>query len=236
MNWNLETGVHAGRGYEYDVVDAIEPSQGYQPALKESVRVREQLKPKASAAAHRSITEIIGKKDSGSDYLTRTKVRLKKSLDGVSIHALFESLRFIDDLPDDLLQIRFGERAPSIRSAIRYVKGIESVPVARLLKSGFVEWGFVLTEGDEKIPGRIDLWGLADGKAWIIDYKTGDPERVEDAFEQLSIYSVALRRFGIKEPMQMAVIFPLSEQTHVREAPPEKDVLKKYLIGKKISQ
>ena len=87
-----------------------------------------------------------------------------------------------------------------------------------------------LSGGTGKLPGRrdvvegqVDLWGrVCDEKGrevvWVIDYKSGSEKYLEKAFRQLNFYAQAFRAYGVREPIQLAVIYPFREVVKVREA------------------
>jgi ATP-dependent helicase/nuclease subunit A len=216
MNWNLENGEHQRAGYSYRVVDKIEPTVGYEPRVPEHVPLRKRFSADHAVA--------VPPEPQTTDW-KKARARLEKSVDGILIHEIFESLRYTKDIRPEILEKRFGLRANEIRDAIDFVKSQTEVPMVELLQEGFVEWGYSMVEGGSRFDRRIDLWGRVEGYAWLVDYKTGDPDRVEEAFKQLREYSLALKRYGIEEEIKMAVIYPLAKKIFVRDAPEEAEVL-----------
>ncbi|HEX4925794.1 MAG TPA: 3'-5' exonuclease, partial [Bdellovibrionales bacterium] len=231
MKWDLTTGRHQREHYLYEVRDRIDEVSNYVPLVQKASVPRTPYKSALEVRRTQSVTELLKSQEFGDNSLARSQARLKKSLDGVLIHELFEAMRYTRELPLEVLRTRFGERAEHIQRAIEFVRGLREVPMGELLKSGHAEWGFLLSEKGHNLPGRIDLWGESGGTAWIIDYKTGDPDRTPSAFDQLSIYSLALRRFGVKAPIKLAVIYPLSEYVSVRPAPEEQWVLERFFVA-----
>lgn len=112
--------------------------------------------------------------------------------------------------------LRYNRPWPIEDAASRFVLGLEQPPVAKLVCEGQTEWGFQIQTFSGVIEGQIDLWGKIDGRLYVVDYKSGSPKRIEDAFTQLEIYAWALRRFGHPEPAELVVLYPLAEKFETR--------------------
>ncbi len=89
-------------------------------------------------------------------------------------------------------------------------------PLKQIIADGHVEWGFQLNVKNKIIEGQIDLWGVADGVAWLIDYKSGTSRSLEKAFAQLDLYALALRAFGVRGEIRCAVIYLLEKKVEIR--------------------
>ncbi len=154
-----------------------------------------------------SVTEILNRKAAMDQREpTRPDVRgFESRAVGQRIHRALENLKFH-------AQTEVGEDP-----AVRFVLGLKSPPMRELIREGEVEWGFQVQTKSGVLEGQIDLWGKANGRLFIIDYKTGSMSRLEQAFTQLEIYGWALRKFGHSEPMELWVIYPLAEKVERRE-------------------
>ena len=82
------------------------------------------------------------------------------------------------------------------------------------------------------IEGQIDLWGRTNsGQLWIVDYKTGTPEFKEKAFEQMSLYALALRGSDLidpKESIKMAAVYPFAREIFVQDELSREATLAKF--------
>jgi len=124
---------------------------------------------------------------------------------GTRLHLALEALKYGQHPSDEELS-----------KAVNYVLQHQAPPLAEILKNGRVEWGFQIQREAKVTQGRIDLWGVVDKRIYIVDYKSGSPERKEDAFEQLQGYAIALRQFGHSYPIELVVVYPLHEIVEVR--------------------
>lgn len=200
-------GVYSHEGYTYEISEAsgAEPDP-YSGTAAGSGEPRPRL---AAAAApdeevRVTVTELVAKnlekKSTSSELVKRWQAQYM----GTNLHRRFEALKHQADAPED--------------EASKFVLGIQDPPMAQLIQEGFTEWGFqVLTESAGVIEGQIDLWGKAGGKIYVVDYKTGSPLYRDAAFEQLSLYAWALRKFGHQEPVELVVIYPLAKKIERRE-------------------
>lgn len=196
------------------------PQEKWQPENKKAA-----LKPMKTM----SVTEILDRQTQEKlPQNIRNKMSIasvQKAIAGVDIHRVFESIKYhaLKDpkfTPESLLPDLNQKEQTALQYLIRDQKGLW----LDLIRDGHVEWGFaVLHDQDETkslIQGQIDLWGIdSQGQAWIVDYKTGSPEALEKALEQLKIYTWALAKMKKLQPTQsvkLAVIYPLAGLTEVR--------------------
>jgi ATP-dependent helicase/nuclease subunit A len=231
---DLARGEHKTKNYTYYVSDtAVEPAA---PAHVEKERSEPRKKWKTPgeipAAGSVSVTEILERRlnaVTGANDRDITR-RLKVAATGTSVHKLMEILKYPSQERMQLLIERwFPEQGPKVLKAIEFVRRSDTPGLMSIIEGGEVEWGFaVIDDGTlfEKglvIEGTIDLWGRdAEGRAWIVDYKTGSPLNAEKAFEQMAIYTYALRKSGLvraEEGLRLAAVFPFAEKILTREAP-----------------
>ncbi|MNL71837.1 PD-(D/E)XK nuclease superfamily protein [compost metagenome] len=69
------------------------------------------------------------------------------------------------------------------------------------------------------LQGQIDLWGIVDKTAWVVDYKTGSQRFSEVAFAQLEVYAQALKQMGYLKnaaDIKLAVVYPMDEVVKVQ--------------------
>jgi ATP-dependent helicase/nuclease subunit A len=243
---NLEEGVHQESGYKYIVVKSISDIMTFVPLEKQTSVTRSKLETAVAGEGLRvSVTHLLKPFGAKTDQQTKStspqasepKWKMQKLLEsaerGVAIHRLLETLKYEQEVLDKRLLDQhvfhiLGEKSPStLRSMTEILKFVleqREVPVSDLIKNGFVEWGFLLKHSGALIEGQIDLWGEHSGVFWVVDYKSGSSEGVEKAFEQLGIYSYALRQSHQelrenKKPLNMAVIFPGEKKVFVKPAP-----------------
>jgi len=134
---------------------------------------------------------------------------LERAQYGRWAHQVFESLKYGKNLTSDA----------RVQKAIQYVLKIKDVPFQKILDAGFAEWGFVYQIDNKSTSGQIDLWGVADQKLWIIDYKTGTTKHKEQAFLQLEQYSQALKDYlGAKTPKEILLValYPFEEKYFIK--------------------
>jgi ATP-dependent helicase/nuclease subunit A len=231
---DLSRGAHQTKSYTYQVSDEpIEPSARVESAKQE---IKPRTKWKASgeipAAGSLSVTEILERRLNAVAGANDRDIkrRLKVAATGTAVHKLMEILKYPSQERMQLLIDRwFPNQGPKVLKAIDFVRKSEAPALMAVIDNGEVEWGFaVLDDGRlfEKglvIEGTVDLWGRDDdGVVWIVDYKTGSPLNVEKAFEQMAIYTYALRKSGLVrdgEEIKLAAVFPFAEDIVVRTAP-----------------
>ena len=143
---------------------------------------------------------------------------------GTAVHRLMELLKYPSrDRLDRLIQRWFPDQEGEVLEAVSFVRAYEEPPLMDIITNGEVEWRFTVVESGLLIEGQVDLWGRThQGEAWIIDYKTGNPELKEKAFDQMAIYSLALRRSGYLEPgepLNLAAVYPFARRVFVKPAP-----------------
>lgn len=124
---------------------------------------------------------------------------------GQRIHRKLEALKYR------------GESGPAGDPAVDYVLNLQDPPMAELIREGFVEWGFQIKTASGILEGQIDAWGKVNGEIFVVDYKSGSPANSEQAFQQLTTYAWALRKFGHQEKITMVVIYPLQKIVQKRE-------------------
>ncbi|MCB0365135.1 MAG: UvrD-helicase domain-containing protein [Bdellovibrionaceae bacterium] len=156
--------------------------------------------------------------------------RVQASNEGILIHRLMETLHFDWDFDcSAAAEEWFGPQASKARTAIDYVRSCQEPPMRDLIQGGEVEWGFQVPTAKGILEGQIDLWGRdSEGQVWLIDYKSGSEKYLDKALHQLSLYSVALRKLGIKEEIRLAVVYPLTGKSHFRQAPSEAQLVKLF--------
>lgn len=206
--------------YSYSVVREIEEAQATQ--LK-SVGRRGLYKPlalkKGVGVQTLSVSRVLeGRAWQKSKADTQDLYgRVGKTARGVLVHKVFEALHYLGPSRlREVLDSLFEKEQTQVSRAVEYVLGHEEVPLKKLIDDGYVEWGFLLREEGFTLEGQIDLWGHAEGKLWVVDYKTGRIENAEKAFEQLSLYALALHLRGEQGPIELAVVFPFENKTLTR--------------------
>jgi ATP-dependent helicase/nuclease subunit A len=143
--------------------------------------------------------------------------RLSATARGILMHKLLEAMKY-QGLEGSLEAAErfFTEDTDEIRSAMNWIHDLKTPHLQKILESGYVEWGFQYVEDGKVVDGQVDLWGKADGKVWIVDYKTGSSKYSEKAFLQMHYYAKALRLSGVKEEINLAVVFPFEKSVATR--------------------
>lgn len=154
---------------------------------------------------------------------------IQRAVFGTQVHRLLELLHVNPKAPwRDLASGWFGERSPEVIQGVEWVQTLKEPDMRELLKVGQSEWGFQAKTAAGILEGQIDLWGILGGKIWVVDYKSGDPRYAEKAFAQLDIYAYALRRFGHRLPIELAVIYPFDRQVKQRPATPAQKLIDRF--------
>ena len=239
---DLSRGVHTSESYTYTVHnEPVEPAAHVENVgehVEPRAKWREASEP--SAPTSLSVTEILERHEalaSGSGAVLGAVVgdrdvtrRLKIAATGTAVHKLMETLKYPSQERMGLLIERwFPNQGAKVSKAIAFVQKCEAPPLMAIIENGEVEWGFAMMERDLLIEGAIDLWGRApDGVVWIIDYKTGNPMNRPKAFEQMTLYSLALRKSGLlaaTDKVKMAAVYPFNEEIYIEDEPSE-DVIR----------
>lgn len=226
---DLARGVHHEASYTYLVSDTpVEPSPRASSKSEDvSVRAKwREIADQPAAPTALSVTEILERKAAPAQVATDRDVvqRMKVATIGTAVHKLMELLKYPSQEQIGGLVARwFPKQKAKVLKAIEFVRNAKSPPLLKIIENGEVEWGFAMMHQGVLIEGAVDLWGRApDGTVWIVDYKTGNPLKRALAFEQMSLYSLALRQSGLLAPtdrIQMAAVYPFGEEIFIADEP-----------------
>lgn len=236
---NLERGAHAAPSYTYMVRDEpIEPREVTAVAAEViEPRPKWAAATVQAAATSLSVTEILERQANAVTGANDRDIarRLKVAATGTQVHKLMETLKYPSQERMHLLIERwFPGQADKVRSAISFVRASTAPPLMEIIENGEVEWGFAMMERGLLIEGAIDLWGRADdGVVWIVDYKTGNPLNRPKAFEQMALYSLALRKSGLVaagDKIKLAAVYPFAEEIYVQDEPRAEEIRTQFGI------
>ncbi len=205
-SWFLrKAGEHAGTDYTYLLAENMSDPLPFKGGAAAAPTVRSpRVTGEVDQPARRSVTEMISRdsavKPSGDDLIKRWQAQNL----GTRIHRALEALKYGAVLPGD-------------EEAVRFVMESKDPPLRDWIMAGKTEWGFHVQTAGRVVEGQIDLWAKLDGKLYIVDYKSGSPAFQEQAFQQLSLYAWALRKFGHQEPAEMLVVYPRLKKTVRKE-------------------
>lgn len=199
-------GLYKEKDYCYEVVEEMPDPQAFVASSQATLQVREPYSAKVMEMpdARFSVTDLLEKPEKPmaiADLLRRGQAQAA----GTRIHRALEALKYggaVSDQDDE---------------AVRYVLALEEPPLREFIRTGQTEWGFQIQTQSRVIEGQIDLWAEHHGTLYVVDYKSGSMKEIESAFKQLTLYAWALRRFGHKEPIKMAVVYPLKQTTKIRD-------------------
>lgn len=171
----------------------------------------------------KSVTELIEQGKSSNSPQPEKMSDISKAVLGVNVHRIFENLQYFWLNNPNLSIEEIIEKTPEeFKAPLQYLAKDSGGRWVELIRDGFVEYGVSIEDSGSLIQGQIDLWGIdKQGTAWIVDYKTGSNIYSEKAFRQLEIYLWCLKKMKkIKpgQPSKLAVIYPYSEQTIVRDS------------------
>jgi ATP-dependent exoDNAse (exonuclease V) beta subunit (contains helicase and exonuclease domains) len=215
----IDEGFHQTNEYGYLVrKDRLEPVK---------MSLEETFSKVARPIYHSQVTEEKIKTVSVTELVTPTTVRmnvtapelsqvhagLARAQQGTNAHKLFEALKF-----NSLEKVR--EIADSeFKKPLEFVANSTEIPLLNIIQNGFVEWGFALKKDQSLLQGQIDLWGVVDKTAWVVDYKTGSQRYSDVAFAQLEIYAQALSQMGYMksvDEIKLAVVYPMDEVVKIQ--------------------
>ncbi len=215
--FNFESGEHSGNGYCYVVEYGPWTKSDFKVPSAEIVKnISPVTLPETSMFEKISVTNLVKGSRQNKE---RPKVLLKSlqnsiqtSRRGVLMHQLLESVKYQGiDAGLTMAESYFPETPNEARAALNWVFELKDPDMKQILETGFAEWGFQFRHGSQIIDGQIDLWGRANAKVWILDYKTGSSVYADRAFSQLTWYAKALRAYGITDKIQMAVMYPFEK-------------------------
>ena len=134
------------------------------------------------------------------------------------IHRVFEILKHHDFDQAMKCAIKWlPEEQQKLQDGIQFVLSSDQVPLSKIIANGHVEWGYQRQVEGNTIEKRVDLWGVVDDCLYVVDYKTGSTEFLEEAFQQMAEYQDALVQYlNWQGPSQRVAVFPLSKQIFVR--------------------
>ncbi len=135
--------------------------------------------------------------------------------EGVVLHQVFESLKFHSVEETKKYCGRWlPNRAGEMEKAIDYIYSQKQIPLAEIIKQGFVEWGYQRVDEQGTVTEkRVDLWSVVEDTLWVVDYKTGSVGNKDKAFTQMSEYAETLKSFlDWKKEIKMAAVYPFSEK------------------------
>lgn len=217
--WQRDPGLHnLDNGVSYEVLN--EPVSWDQVEQRESRPNKKVRKPFLENqengtlfnSAHVSVTQLLQKER--TPY-SRTAL-IHSSLRGIELHRYLEGLKYDPSL---------SASKPEFQQALSYLKSLTHPPFAKLLESGFVEWGFQVQSEKGVIEGKIDLLGFHGDEIWIVDYKSGSPSRLQTAQEQLRLYAWCVAQKFAQNPIFLCAVYPFEEtcwtEAYSRDGSPE---------------
>jgi ATP-dependent helicase/nuclease subunit A len=199
---DLEIGAHEG----YQVLETVEAQElAANPNLKNALE-KVQIPPAANSKKV-SVTSLLFKPEEVRKIKIDVGISLGRLRTGVELHNIFEKMTL-----SGLRDIKVPEE---FQSAVNYVLQNKEIPFQEIAVTGKAEYGIIYLFGGYRLEGKIDLWGIANGELWIVDYKTGSIKNREKAFQQLRIYALPLMEWLEIKKAKLAVIYPLEEKCFV---------------------
>jgi ATP-dependent helicase/nuclease subunit A len=216
---NMDEGFHQENDYAYLVrKDILLPTK---MALEEAfhktpraafVGIQEEHKLKTV-----SVTELVSttaaRVSVTAPELSQVHAGLARAQQGTNAHRLFEALKFSPlEKVREIAEVEF-------KKPLEFIATTKEIPLLDIIEQGHVEWGFALKRDQSLLQGQIDLWGIVDKTAWVVDYKTGSQRYSEVAFAQLEAYASALKQMGYLTEVQeikLAVVYPMDEVVKVQ--------------------
>ncbi|RYZ64932.1 MAG: hypothetical protein EOP05_21315, partial [Proteobacteria bacterium] len=246
---DLARGLHKGEAYTYSVSDTPVEPKAYDQRAEVEIQVRPKwlaeapkasselgILPGAEVPTSLSVTELLERKPNfqlSPEAERDVSRRLKIAATGTAVHKLMELLKYpSQELLGRLVTKWFPKQEGKVLDAIEFVRNADAPPLMEIINSGEVEWGFGMIEHGILIEGQVDLWGRSpDGTVWIIDYKTGNPEMREKAFEQMALYTLALRKSGLinpEEKLRLAAVYPFAKLIYTADEPKYEAIIERF--------
>ncbi len=241
VKMDLSPGEHQEENFRYTVLSEAGAPKEAGEAKTVKIKARQPWRSKSGPSGALGLFETSSRDSvqvfSVSDLLERRpgpgfkadaerdiKRALAATSRGTALHRLMELLKYPSSVRLERLVSRwFPGQEDEVLKAVNFVRESKEPPLLEVIANGAVEWRFAAVESGLLIEGQIDLWGRTNsGEAWIVDYKTGNPDYKEKAFEQMSIYSLALRKSGYllpDEKLMMAAVYPFEGEIFVKSAP-----------------
>jgi ATP-dependent helicase/nuclease subunit A len=232
---DLSDGVHETAHFSYRVSREIPELADPAIAKHESIQPRRPWREKTdSESASVSVSDLL-EQQPGVHFAAGSEKDISRLLrvasQGTAVHRLMELLKYPSrDRLGRLIAKWFPNQEGKVLKAVEFVQKSSAPPLLEIIQNGEVEWGFAIVENGILIEGQIDLWGRTNnGEAWLIDYKTGNPEFRSKAFEQMALYAFALRKSGLIKPeetLQLAAVYPFAGDIFIEPEPPPDKVAK----------
>ena len=235
ISMNLTEGKHSTSSYSYEVVRP-NPAQSVPNSLqlkKSDVREIHTAKSFGPVRLQRfSVSELLSDNktvESSTNVKNRTtSTELLKHIEapifGKKLHELFEKLKYVNNQNvEEFSRKWFAKSHTSFKEAYDYVLKLEDPPVMSVIQNGHVEWGFQLKTKKGVLEGQVDLWGDVQNKngevtTWVIDYKSGSSRFLDKTFQQMNLYSLALRESGLAKNVMLAAIYAVEKKVIVQPA------------------
>jgi ATP-dependent helicase/nuclease subunit A len=217
LNFDFTEGEHKGPNYIYSVRKEDWAHMALELEKPKLLPVPDKINFVSDAPVRSSVTALLAKSNISHKVETRNlNESIKVVSRGTLIHSILEKLsRSKMDLSQIFSGVESkGELALS-KEAVQFVLDLKHPPMGELLMNGNPEWGFVRKKDKEISEGQIDLWGIVDGKLWIVDYKTGSEAHKLKAIEQLQSYADAVKQFTGMGSANLAVIYPFSKNVFI---------------------
>lgn len=160
-----------------------------------------------------SVTGVLGNLKTYQQKSGVSKVKaLEKAQRGTSAHRVFEALALRKGAQWDV--------SSEWKGAVEYIRNLQTPPMIEILREGKPEWGFAVKMDEVVLQGSIDIWAELHDAVYIVDYKTGSSAHADSAFEQMELYSKALKKMGAcskNKPHKLVAIFPFEERVLIRD-------------------
>lgn len=201
-------GEHQTADYSYRVLEEMPAPVPYRGGQRELTAVRPPFVDAAERVMEkrRSVSDLVQAEQTRRLDNKRLLGRWEAQTTGTRIHRALEAVKYGQPLA----------MSDKEEDAVKFVLELQDPPLKDWIENGEVEWGFQVLGKSGVIEGQIDLWCKHEGRLYVVDYKSGSMENKEAAFQQLSLYAWALRKFGHKEPATLVVIYPLARKIETR--------------------
>ena len=137
------------------------------------------------------------------------------SVKGTALHEAMYKIHLLG--ADNPLENFFSPDEKEIfKPAVHYVLNLKTPPMNILLKNGFGEWEFQYEKNNIHLSGRIDLWGEAENKIWIVDYKSGKNISDSRVWSQLNHYGFILREKHPQTEILLCAVWPFIQKCEVK--------------------
>ncbi len=213
FDWDFIPGKFEKDNYTYEVKKAKALDSEIDCDKQVDVEVPDKIKP--DVLVKKAVGDFLENKVFYSKKNTVLR-SVRKTDFGIKFHRVMQLMQ--SGVQCDLEALfSSDETVCEVRDAVDFLKNLKAPPFMKIFEVGKTEWWFMKKINDVVLEGRIDLWGVVDNIAWVIDYKTGSLENCDLALKQLAIYASLVKDI-CKREVKIAALYPMDKEVIVKDS------------------